>query len=192
MIVQKDYETCDDGTLLDDDICINCEIQESRTVFVTLQKYNGAIGSTFIADATCASSAFHANLKGNSWVAWLSSKGSDAYSRLKPFTGWYVLPTDPPTLLFKGTEKLKIGMIAYPIIITEYGYAIENTNDKAWTATTISGVLFDNMDNCNEWQSSAVNHFAIYGSPFETNFKWTALNETSCDQKLHLYCIENN
>lgn len=190
-ILQKDFEECDDGTVLEDDICVECTIKEYRLVFVTAQEYTSQFTDTALADAHCTISAFQAGLSGTKWIAWLSANNDDVESRINHFDGWFVLPTNPPLLLFKGWEGLKLGKLQNPISVTEYGYKLMDPSDRVWTSTTITGYLFDNGDICDNWNSSSNERSVIIGSPFEIDFRWSANYEVTCDQKLHLYCFEN-
>ncbi|MFY0539699.1 hypothetical protein [Nannocystis pusilla] len=140
--IEAGVEECDDGTPDGDDLCNRCEHVSYRFVFTTSATFAGDFGNIAVADHTCTNTASAAKLpfaRNTRWVAWLSANASQAVQRLDhDFAGWYVLPTDPPTLLARGWSGLTSGTLHHAIDTTEDGESIP-APETVWTNSDILG-----------------------------------------------------
>ncbi len=188
-------EKCDDGTPDNDDLCVACQEVPRRYVFVTSTTYDGKRGSTISVDGLCASIAGPNDIgaPGASWTAWLSDNGSAFTARYtnQTFDGWYVLPTDPPTLVAKGWTGLTSGVLMSAIQVTETG-GPPPPPATAWTSTDVTGAANTLTDHCSKWNSNMKVNSGRLGSTDATDVAWTDNGMTApCDAKHHFYCVEN-
>ena len=150
-------EACDDGNDDDEDLCSNaCVAAEVRFVFVTAGVYSGKLGGLDNADGICdvAAGLNDVGSPDAIWAAWLSDSDTSAASRMdQTFTGWYVLPTSPPTLVAKGWAGLASANHLASIDRTETGATVDEAVE-VWTNTTISGDIRDPAAHCSNWTSS--------------------------------------
>ncbi|WP_434418998.1 DUF4215 domain-containing protein [Nannocystis pusilla] len=195
--VQAGVEECDDGTPDGDDLCNKCKDTPYRYVFTTNATFTGKFGAITAADNVCFNAAMAAELPltdTTRWVAWLSSNSSQAGQKLdKSFTGWYVLPTKPPTLVARGWAGLTSGNLQHAIDATETGQPIP-APETVWTNTDIIGEAPALNLNCKSWSSSMAADSGRVGLTTATNSDWTdpaSPASATCDTQHHLYCIED-
>ncbi|MDC0721039.1 DUF4215 domain-containing protein [Nannocystis bainbridge] len=195
--VQAGAEECDDGTPDGDDLCNECKNVPYRYIFTTAATYTGKFGNVIVADTSCTTAAIGADLPisdNTQWVAWLSAGASQAIQRLDTgFTGWYVLPTTPPTLVARGWAGLTSGTLQHAIDATETGAAVP-APATVWTNTDILGELPMLNIHCKNWNSSMAVDKGRVGLSTATNSDWTdpeMLASATCDTSHHLYCIED-
>ncbi len=190
-------EECDDGTPDGDDLCNACLKTPRRYLFVTSATYTGKFGGVIAADGLCTSIAGQNGIgtPNATWIAWLSDNGNSAYNRYlsKSFTGWYVLPGDPPKLVAKGWAGLTSGALLQPIHRTELGTTLP-PGETVWSTTKVDGNVNDGSNHCTGWNSNWIIYKGRLGDANATNSDWTdkAPSATAtCDAKRHLYCVEN-
>ncbi|HEY8376457.1 MAG TPA: DUF4215 domain-containing protein, partial [Nannocystis sp.] len=194
-VVQQGVEECDDGTPGGDDLCNNCKVSPYRYIFVTSATYSGALDNVSGADFKCYQAAMQAGLPKapeNTWTAWISMNAVQASQRVDmSYTGWYVLPTDPPTLVAKGWAGLTSGTLLHAIDHTEYGMPIVDST-YVWTNTRVDGMLPGQNYNCNNWTTTADQ--GRVGIATATNSDWTdpmIPATVECSTMNRLYCIED-
>lgn len=193
--VQMGVEACDDGKENDYDACSN-DCQPRRYVFLSSESYNGnfAAGDTGDlkkADAKCQDLAAAALLPGT-YKAWLSGKTVDSSPSMRfmsdQFTGWYVLPGDPPQPVAKGWAALTTAnLLTNAIIRNESGNMIDDSN--VWTNTTTTGARTGEV-HCEGWTST--NGSGTVGRA-EMNTKdamWTDRGPVFCNTPNRLYCFQ--
>ena len=73
------------------------------------------------------------------------------------------------------------------IKLNEFG---QLTSGNAWTSTYDNGDLL--TENCNSWTSASSSVLARYGNSKSMYGSWTSANYYSCNNKLKLYCFEQN
>ncbi|MCY1071144.1 DUF4215 domain-containing protein [Nannocystis sp. RBIL2] len=195
--VQVGAEECDDGTPAGDDLCNSCKINPSRHIFITTSVFSGDRNGIAGADGDCVDAANAGNIPNAgdvAWTAWLSSGSNQAAERLdQTFTGWYVLPTNPPTLVAKGWAGLTSGQLMHAIDHTENGEAVPEPL-TAWTNTHIAGDLPALNLNCSNWNSMDGGASGRVGLSSATDKSWTDPAEPAsapCNTQHHLYCVEN-
>lgn len=196
-IVQEPMEQCDDGTPEGDDLCNGCIAMPRRHIFVTSQTFSGKLGGINVADDRCvlAAGAADVGMSGSEWVAWLSGDAAPAVGgRLDTdYTGWYVLPGEPPTLVAKGWAQLSSGNLVNPINRTETGETLR-PGEFVWTCSKITGGLLDIDQHCASWTSESSLDHGRLGDPQASDNRWTDKappNTASCNSQMHLYCVEN-
>lgn len=163
-------------------------------MFVTAGIYNVKLGGLDSADSACnlAAGMNDVGSPDATWTAWLSDEGKSAASLMDTtFTGWYVLPTTPPTLVAKGWAGLASATHLAPIDKTETGAAVEEPFE-VWTNTTVSGDILDPAAHCSNWTSSDAQKKSYHGLATALDATWTESPESfSCAAGFHLYCVEN-
>lgn len=186
-------EECDDSNGIDDDECSN-SCAKPRFVFLT-SNYIGPpnFGGVEKADAFCQADANKFGIPGT-FKAWLSDSdpNHDPVFRLNSFsfTGWYLMPSVPPTKLAKGWLGLQQDLIA-PLNVTSNGLS-DFIVDSVWTHTSINGESIDGFNNCNNWTSKEPSMTTGVGDPQKSDSRWSFTGPKSCDSDSggKLYCFE--
>lgn len=184
--------TPDDGDDLGPSASASVEIDNAETrVFVTSNDYNAAFGSLSVADAKCQTSADAAGL-GGTWVAFLSSSGASAASRIPD--GPYVL-LDGTTIATSRADLLD-GSLASPIQVDENG---SRQSKWVFTGSTTAGLSAASGSSvnglCADWTNGCGvcygNHYyATVGRSYESSSNWTNVGWIFCSQSSGLYCFE--
>ena len=185
-IVEK-YEECDppDG--------VNCSERCTgmlRRVFLTSQRYVGAIGGVGPGDAICRKLGRDHFTPKREFVAWLSG-GEPAGQRIGNSEWPYLLPTG--LTVAANTQALLGAPLGTPINVTELGLLIEPDTlgcggAGVWTGTTAQGS--NTGLDCGGWTGSEV--VASVGDFTRSDAAWSHLEDClNCDSTaLHFYCIE--
>lgn len=182
--VIEENEECDDGNLIDEDICSN-ECILPRIVFLS-SEYIGLpdFGGIDIADDFCQNEAQKFNISGT-FKAWLSDDNpdNDPIFRLNStnFKGWYILPSIDDDLelpVAKGWNGL-IEDLVNPINVTSAGVK-DFSNVSVWTNTNNNGYRNDNTTTCTNWTQLDEAKMTQVGSPKEVDGKWTAYSTVTC------------
>ena len=182
-VVEGD-ETCDDMNDVPDDGCNNVCARDS-VVFITSQRYPGAINGLAGADQRCRMLAAIAGLsRFDTFRAWLSTAESAAADRLVHSPGRYVLVNG--LVVAEDWDGLTSGALLHPIIVDE----MSQTQDYvAWTGTLADGQPEFGSDFCDGWTSFG-DFFGGYGFSSAVDATWSFFEEVGCGTDLHLYCIE--
>ena len=109
------------------------------------------------------------------------------------FMGWYVLPTEPPTLVAKGWDGLTSGQLVHPIDHTETGVGVGEPL-TAWTNSDITGVNPALNLHCMNWNSMDAGALGRVGLATASDQSWTDPSDppsASCSTMHHLYCVQN-
>ncbi|MEA3439157.1 MAG: hypothetical protein U9R58_02640 [Chloroflexota bacterium] len=199
--------TLEDGT----EVC-TAGASESKTVFITSQAFNGALGGLDGADDKCQAAADAAGL-GGTYKAWLSDSNGSPSTRFTHSAVPYVDTMN--TIIANNWADLTtldvvdgITTIYYlqnPICTYENGEFIsgsqsyedcnnENTDDyglMAWTNTYPDGTLNTAaFFSCNDWMSSVYSDHGNLGKTGYIRSAWTVWADTTCDNSFHLFCFE--
>jgi hypothetical protein len=152
-------------------------------VFVTSNRYTGALGGLYGADAKCQSEANNSDLPGL-YKAWLSTSNSSPYTDAS-FTKAgepYVRPDG--VSVADDFDDLTDGGLANPINRT----ATESTNNSpVWSHTYPNGSSAPSSYHCSNWTST--NGGGIYGNSSRTDGAWTYLGTAGCSNSYSLYCF---
>jgi len=195
-------EECDDGNEEDLDGC-NDVCAPPRWVFITSgngPNNNGNLGGVTGADAYCQGLAEAAKLSGT-YKAWLT--GADAGSAPAQrfgsvgFTGWYLLPTKPPTPVARGwadltgpNEDVLGNYLRGAIHSTEIGVAVAEAN--AWTNTKPDGTQKSPTDHCSDWGTEGGLQKGLTGVAKSgiLDVTWTDESPVKCSLGARLYCFQ--
>lgn len=186
-------EECDDSNGIDDDGCSN-SCAKPRIVFLT-SNYIGSpdFGGVNKADEFCQADANKFGIPGT-FKAWLSDSNPnhDPVFRLNSFsfTGWYLMPSVPPTKLAKGWLGLQQDLLS-PLNITSNGLN-DFLVESVWTHTSISGESIDGFNNCNNWTNKEPSMGTGVGDPQKIDSRWSFMGPKSCGSDIgsKLYCFE--
>jgi hypothetical protein len=142
-----------------------------------------AAGAQTNADAFCNARARAGGLPG-SYVAWLSTSGTNAISKLGSASGWVRSDGKPFT---SDPASLASGVIYFPLIYDESGHDTTFTVNLVATGTNADGTL-NATETCNDWTSTA--GVGLMGAGFGSS-AWTDRGTASCNGGYSLYCFEN-
>jgi hypothetical protein len=155
----------------------------THRVFVTSRSLDGNRGGLGGADTLCNNAAEEAGLEGN-WKAILSKNDTIARDRLtirgpvENIAGETV--ADDASDLWDGTLDTVID-------VDEHG---ESASGHVWTGTDSQGGLGGLDANCNGWNTGDETASGVRGSVGQTDGDWLDAEETLCDSKASLYCID--
>jgi len=160
---------------------LEAQLEPLPVVFVTSQRYNGAIGGLSGADLRCNNLAAAAGLPGT-FRAWLSDGTESPATRFNRSgfqrTDGRVVARDWADLTDRSLEA--------PISLDENG---EEVLDSVWTATDAQGNAAG--VNCQGWTSSAMGDLGSRGISPDTGDSWSlASGNAACSASLRLYCFE--
>jgi hypothetical protein len=174
----------------------------AKRVFVTAASFHGDLqqqgaGADGLAgaDLLCAAAATSASL-GGTWVAWVSTSGVDAISRLASDGRWTLI--DEVTEVFASRSQIQFGP-KHAIDVTEAGEPLLPSGvdlPVVWTNTDSFGKYSDDGENnaCDDW--SAQTGVAAVGVIFDPalggpGLSWTDTKQPrACGGAYHLYCFE--
>ncbi len=168
---------------LSGDAMVHAVFLAANYVFATSTDY-AAVGLTLAgADAECAARAADAGLPGT-YVAWLSTSGVDAASRLGSARGW--VRTDGRPFADSVAGFTAENRILYPPRLDEWGSPIQRTEVITGTRSDGRGDL---GYNCSDWTSTT--DVLIFGSATAGPMNWTVAGGTWCAPGFrgHLYCF---
>jgi len=156
-------------------------------VFVSSATSNGILGSLVGADATCQTLADAVPaLAGGTWMAWLSSTGPTASSRLNHQASEIYL-VDGTTKVADDWDDLTDGSLAHAIDVNEEGDIVASS--MVWTGTQTNGGV--NTPNCLGWSTGgALSGEGGLSSSAGSN--WTRNGVTLCSSSGRLYCFSQS
>ena len=157
-----------------------------KRVFVTSTASDGDFGGIDAADTACNALASAANLKGGSWVAFLSDTTIDAKDRLRATGPWYLI--DETTLTINDMTELTSGSITHAIDMDENGNTV--TAD-VWTGTIFDGTKESN-GVCDDWTNGTGSGQGRHGRSDGAGGTWTHYTVVTCDFSKHIYCFEQD
>ena len=167
-----------------------CSCPAPKRVFVTRDRFTGAMGGLLGAHAFCTRAANAAGLTGN-YRAWLSSATQGPAAFMIPSPGPYVLPRGE--VVAQSWADLVDGTLARAIDRDERGDPA-NTNfvcegGEVWTNTTPAGAPRGVLD-CGGWTTELGT--SATGNVKFANLRWTdsGCNVVTCASALNLYCFE--
>jgi hypothetical protein len=161
----------------------------TKQAFATTLTFNGRLDAPGVAgagglaagDARCNEAALAA-FPSRTFVAWLSTSGTSAASRLTGGGPWYLGPT-----LLGGLTELTTGNLKTLLNKAPDGSAIPLPSG-VWTGTEANGTA--NAETCTDWTSMGSAVSAEIGNSGATGIFWTYATARSCDVTYHLYCFE--
>ena len=121
----------------------------NNVVFIPFQVIEGDFGGVNVADKICQAHAKEAGLPENTYVAWLSTKDTNAIDRLKGARGW-VRPDGRP--VFDTLEDIVAGNMFYSINQDETGGMSNVGGFSIWTGSGPDGTWQEKQD-CDGWSS---------------------------------------
>lgn len=191
------YGTCPEGkeckVLQDTCACFEPEEEEQYggigTVFVTKNKWSGAMGGLSGMDEKCQVSSNSAGLSGT-WRAIASDSANGAWTRI-PDTAYYLLNGNK---IANNKADLFDGTILTALNVDEYGNKVDS--EEVWTGTDLAGNAYGSGDptlNCHSWSWVSDGYFGIVGNTGSNGIGWienTVVKE--CKLSAHIYCIRVN
>jgi len=187
-IHQAEFEECDplDDSLEDGSKCESC-IWNANLIFVSYERFDGALGGLDGADIHCQALAEAALLSNpSSYRAWLSSGAESPTTRITPPMGAYILPNGVQIAaswaeLVDGTD------LDSAIHVTQKKMPVAKPY-RVWSNTAPTGTSLQGPD-CNGWTADLVGITGSYGSTEDVDIKWTEADLDWCSQKNRLYCV---
>jgi len=160
---------------------LEAQLEPLPVVFVTSQRYRGALGGLSGADLRCNNLAAGAGLPGT-FRAWLSDGTESPATR---FSRSGFQRTDGQVVA-RDWADLTDGSLEASISLDENG---EEVIDNVWTATDAQGNAAG--VNCQGWTSSAMGDTGSRGSSADTEDSWSlAVGNAVCSASFRLYCFE--
>jgi hypothetical protein len=135
------------------------------------------------------------------YKAWLT--GADAASAPAQrfgstgFTGWYLLPTKPPTPVARGwadltspNEDVPANYLQSAIHVDEKGADVGD--GIVWTNTSTDGTQQDPVIHCENWGSGSGDKLGGLGRGKSglLNAAWTNNEQDDCNGGARLYCFQ--
>jgi hypothetical protein len=155
-----------------------------KFVFVTSGRVAGDFGGLVRADGFCTAVGTAAGLTGR-FAAWLSDDVTSAAARLVHATVPYQLVDR--TVVANDWADLTDGTLAHAIDMTEDNFVLR-PDELVWTGTLTDGSATGT--SCAGWTKAASLLGGGVGLVGATDSHWTDNGAVTCDQGLHLYCIE--
>lgn len=161
----------------------------NRFVFITSTTHHGdALGGLVGADGICnalAKASPTAALRMRTFVAWLSTSGATAASRLASADDTRRFLRVDGAIVATSTADLLDGTLASAVTVDERGMSYAG-NVYVWTGTNPDGTKA--TDDCNDWTS---NDTADVGLATSTAGEWTKKQLSGCQAVYaRLYCFE--
>jgi cysteine-rich repeat protein len=182
-VVEGD-ETCDDMNDVPDDGCNNVCARDS-VVFITSERYPGAVNGLAGADQRCRMLAAIAGLsRFDTFRAWLSTAESAAADRLVHSRGRYVLVNG--LVVAENWDGLTSGALLHPLNVDEMS---QTQTLRAWTGTLADGQPEFGSEFCDGWTSFG-DFTGGTGLSSSVDATWSFFSDVGCGSDLHLYCIE--
>jgi hypothetical protein len=161
----------------------------TKQAFETPLAFNGRLdaigipgaGGVAAGDARCMEAA-QATFPGRMFVAWLSTSGASAASRLVGAGPWYVGNT-----YLGGIAELTSGGLKTPLHQGPDGVA-SPLPLGVWTGTSPDGTYAGAA--CTDWTSAASGVSGEIGTGGGGGDTWTYATARACDSTYHLYCFE--
>lgn len=163
-----------------------CGAGQAKIVFVTSDDYDGALGGISTIDAECNNLAMQSALipSGKTFVAWVSTSGNTARSRLAPGTSFPYVRTDS-TPVASSFSALISGSLLASLSVDESSQPIQ-APFCVWTGTAPDGTL--QLPDCSSWGSKTLQ--GRVGSALSIDTTWSSKEDVQCDNRCRLYCIE--
>ena len=168
-----------------------------KIVFVTSERYDGALGGLDGADAICQEHADSAGLLGT-YRAWLSNSTTSVSQRFdRDFDNAAFVRTDGVRVANNWAD-LTNGQIQRNLNMSEFGSPILQTNyanTVAWTGTSAGGLYVGpdddgNHQDCNSWGSSSSTSKGWQGRITARNGAWSDFENRGCNTEKRLYCFQ--
>lgn len=160
-----------------------------KQAFVTPLTFNGRLdapgvpgaGGFAAGDARCMEAA-QATFPGRTFIAWLSTSGTSAASRLAGYGPWYVGNTYLANVAEVTSGSLKTTLHQGPDGVTT------PIPLGVWTGTAATGAYAGVA--CVDWTSVASGDTGEIGTGGGGGDTWTEATARGCDSVYHLYCFE--
>jgi hypothetical protein len=148
----------------------------------------GKLGGINGADVECQRLADKANLPG-SYKAWLSTKGTDAKSRIGR-GGWIRADGRPFTLNIDNLTNAARQIVYYPPRLDELGNDLGNSHNLVATGGNIDGTAFDSQ--CTDFTNTTGGVYV--GDTAAGSFDWAMkqLDPDGCGRSYRLYCFRSD
>lgn len=190
-------EQCDDAAGDSFDNCEDCRFVASLLVFASPDTYQTTQVSPPTADMFCNQLGKMAK-PGGQFFAWVGAADFDPREQINTF------PADLPYVRGDGvvvaldSADLLDGNLLAPIDRGHGGAPLpiepedgpcEHPGNYAWTGANFDG--YSMAPDCDGWTSTSSEKKALVGNVTATSTEWSQGSCTfSCDQELHIYCIE--
>jgi hypothetical protein len=155
-----------------------------KRVFLTSTLHDGNLGGLEGADVICQAQADDNDINGV-FKAWLSDGTDSPDNRFAHVSVKYTLVDD--NVVASSYADLSDGSLSYPINLTADGkYALTGAT---WTGTDAFGASIM-LGTCNGWTIDGAFLTGLRGHNGHNGLSWTDLEEMSCSESAHLYCME--
>lgn len=175
---------CKAGMLPSPVLKLSYSVVTYNLMFATSTTYTGNLGGLAGGDTACAQRAAAAGLAGT-YVAYLSTSGVDAISRLAGGRGWVRMDGRP----FADTPAdIAAGRILYPPRLDELGAEVVPSPSaiSAMTGTLDNGMR-DATSTCSDW--TATSGFVRTGLTEGGTLWWSSGGSGGCADAKRLYCF---
>lgn len=164
--------------------------KSARVLFITSDRFTGALGGVAGADGRCTALAADAGFDA-SFVAWIGSDSNGPASRLSDPTRAIVYSDGKPAAANLG-ELASKGPVT-PIVVTEKRGSLGAkacTEDRVWTNVRANGMVADGGNDCDSW-SDELTGGGSAGQVAGAHDEWTdGCGVQSCAELGRLYCLE--
>jgi hypothetical protein len=154
--------------------------------FVTSTVHTGNLGGLEGADALCNGLATDAGI-GGTYVAWLSTSTTSAYSRIQNGTGWVAIDGVPVAVQ---PSDLVTRSILSPLALDERGHEVGSTQQEVWTGTTSDGLADPNT--CSDWTTDDPMKSGGIGDAPNGGGSFTLNGARPCAAPRRIYCFETD
>jgi hypothetical protein len=159
---------------------------DQNIAFVTSTVHTGSLGGIAGGDAICTDVAHDAGL-GGTWVAWLSTASTSAFSRVRGVPGWVRVDGTP---IATSADELVTQHMRTPIALDETGEDVRGAVAAVWTGTQGDGSASPN--NCTAWTSETAVDLAEVGDARGGSSAFSLATSGQCNAPRRLYCFETD
>jgi hypothetical protein len=154
--------------------------------FATSTVHSANLGGLDGADAICNELADAAGL-GGTYVAWLSTTTTNAFSRIENGVGWVAIDGTP---IAATPTDLVTGSMVSPIAYDERGHDVRPTQSEVWTGTLGDGTY--SGSTCMGWTIEDPTVNADVGAASAGSTQFTHSAAASCAAPRRFYCFETD
>jgi hypothetical protein len=159
---------------------------DQNIAFATSTVQTGNLGGLAGADAVCTKLAHGAGWDGT-YVAWMSSTTTSAFSRVPASVGWVSVDGTP---IATSVNDLVTAAILSPIAYDEHGHDVRPGQIETWTGTLADGTTDNN--NCADWTSDDPAKIGSVGDSSAGGSVFTNSMGRFCNAPRRLYCLETD
>jgi cysteine-rich repeat protein len=191
---RREAEQCDDGNLETGDLC-SASCTRQHVVFVTKEKFTGALGGLTGADKICQDAAKNAQflppvdaMKFKAWLLVGTGNISGRFSVQLQETTHPIVTRNGDIVALNWTDLLT-GPLMHPINVAEDKSTLTKRDTKwVWTNAGPMGNGISTFD-CGQWNNSTLPNSVTIGDMLEAGQNWTQALQGTCNFPKHIYCF---